>query len=110
VFDEVGCAHSGSDGGRCAAQGSRDEVIDSIWDFDDVGTIQECAVGCKSTVPALCLRDLLVSILVAYLAFLGQIVLAEEAIAAVGDDGPYDTVVDLQVSRGSVGARGPRSE
>ena len=67
-------------------------------------------MGCKSTVPALGFRDLLVSVLVAYLAFLGQIVFAEEAIAAVGDDGPYDTVVDLQVARGSVGARGPRSE
>jgi len=110
VFVEVGGAHSGSDGGRCAAQGSRDEAIDGIWDFDDVGTTQESAMGCESTVPALGLRDLLVSVLVSLLAFLGQIVLAEEAFAAVGDDGPYDTVVDLQVVRSRVGARGPWSE
>jgi hypothetical protein len=30
-------------------------------------------------------------------ALLGQVVLAEEALAAVGDDGPYDAIFDFQV-------------
>jgi hypothetical protein len=30
-------------------------------------------------------------------ALLGQVMLAEEALTAVGDDGPYDAIFDLQV-------------
>jgi hypothetical protein len=37
------------------------------------------------------------SVLVSVDALLGQVMLAEEALAAVGDDGPYDAIIDLQV-------------
>jgi hypothetical protein len=39
--------------------------------------------------------DLLMSVLVSMDALLGQVMLAEVALTAVGDDGPYDAIFDV---------------
>lgn len=62
-----------------------------------MGSGHEGAVGGKPSVPSAVVLDLLMSVLVSTDTLLGQIMLAEEALAAVGDDGPYDAIIDLQV-------------
>lgn len=53
-------------------------------------------MGREATVPTRGVGHLLMPVLVTCLAFLGQIVLAEEAMAAVGNDSPDDSVVEIQ--------------
>ena len=62
-----------------------------------MGSGHESAVGGKPSVPSAVILDLLMSVLVSMDALLGQVVLAEVAFTAVGDDGPYDAIFDLQV-------------
>jgi hypothetical protein len=45
------------------------------------------------------------SVLVSMDALLGQVMLAEVAFTAVGDDGPYDAIFDLQVVSCQICAR-----
>jgi hypothetical protein len=53
-------------------------------------------VGGESSVPSTVVLDLLMSVLVSMDTLLGQVMLAEVARTAVGDDGPYDAIFDLQ--------------
>lgn len=62
-----------------------------------MGSGHESAVGGKPSVPSAVILDLLMSVLVSMDALLGQVMLAEVAFTAVGDDGPYDAIFDLQV-------------
>ena len=62
-----------------------------------MGSGHESAVGGKPSVPSAVILDLLMSVLVSMDALLGQVVLAEVAFTAVGDDDPYDAIFDLQV-------------
>ena len=62
-----------------------------------MGSGHEGAVGGKPSAPCATVLDLLMSVLVSMDALLGQVVLAEEALTAVGDDGPYDAIFDLKV-------------
>ena len=62
-----------------------------------MGSGHESAVGGKPSVPSAVILDLLMSVLVSMDALLGQVLLAEVAFTAVGDDGPYDAIFDLQV-------------
>ena len=89
-------ADSSSDGCRCATQRGGFKVIDTFGYFDDLGAGQEGAVGRETTVPGGGVGHLLMPILVTRLAFLGQVVLAEKAMAAVGNDGPDNSLVEIQ--------------
>lgn len=89
-------ADGSSDGCRCATQRGGFKVIDTLGNFDDLGAGQEGAVGRETTVPGRGVGHLLMPVLVTRLAFLRQVVLAEEALAAVGNDGPDDSVVEVQ--------------
>lgn len=75
-----------------------------------MGSCHEGAVGGKPSVPSAVVLDLLMSVLVSLDALLGQVMLAEEALAAVGDDGPYDTIVDVQVVSCQIRAWGQGAE
>lgn len=75
-----------------------------------MGSGHEGAVGGESSVPCAIVLDLLMSVLVSMDALLGQVMLAEEALTAVGDDGPYDAIFDLQVVSCQIRAWGQGSE
>lgn len=70
-----------------------------------MGSGHEGAVGGKPSVPSAVILDLLMSVLVSMDALLGQVMLAEVALTAVGDDGPYDAIFDLQVVSCQICAR-----
>jgi len=53
-------------------------------------------VGRETTVPTRGVGHLLMPVLVSHQAFLWQVVLAEKAMAAVGNDGPDNSVVEIQ--------------
>ena len=60
-----------------------------------MGSGHERAVGGESSVPYAIVLDLLMSVLVSMDTLLGQVMLAEVALTAVGDDGPYDAIFDV---------------
>ena len=62
-----------------------------------MGSGHEGAVGGESSVPCALVLDLLMSVLVSMDTLLGQVMLAEVALTAVGDDGPNDAIFDVQV-------------
>jgi hypothetical protein len=65
-----------------------------------MGTGKEDAVGGKAAVPSIVVLDVLVSVFVSMDAFLGQVVLAEEAMTTVGDNGPNDAILNFKIVSG----------